>query len=469
MMVTPTTVDNDRNPIPTGVCVQNHQNGQTNPSEILMIPSAARATQKVKLLKEQVREAEIHLADIQKRGFKTETEEDKYSTKLNRRVNAWTQWGNLKEIVVGVADNACFIPTQPGCKPVVNREGGSGATEGKNSGAGAIIDDEIPWPIGPKKQRTIDAANAQLDNLARVLTERGIRVLRPDTSMNWNNSLKTPHFQINTQYCSTCPRDTMITLGNIILEATMSRRDRYFESMACRDIVLDLTQRDDRMLWKTAPKPTMRDEMYNEAWWYLKQKERYSRMYSFEFCVNESEPIFDAADIMRCGMDIFIQLSMTTNRAGIRWLRKELEPHGFRVHILRFPYDLAPSHLDCTFVPLRPGLVLTNPERPCIKEDLKIFKDNGWRFIEAPQPVNPERPWGSQSSKWLSMNVLVVGLNQVVVEEQETSMKKLLESEGFEVISVPFRDVYEFGGGLHCATWDIERDESAPETLFPTQ
>ena len=111
--------------------------------------------------------------------------------------------------------------------------------------------------------------------------------------------------------------------------------------------------------------------------------------------------------MMRCGKDIFVQLSMTCNNAGIEWLRRELEPHGLRVHRVRFPYDLAPSHLDCTFVPLRPGLVLTNPERPILEEDAAIFRANGWRFIDAPQPTNPIRPWASQSSKWLSMNVLL--------------------------------------------------------------
>ena len=172
--------------------------------------------------------------------------------------------------------------------------------------------------------------------------------------------------------------------------------------------------------------------------------------------------------MMRCGKDIFVQLSMTCNNAGIEWLRRELEPHGLRVHRVRFPYDLAPSHLDCTFVPLRPGLVLTNPERPILEEDAAIFRANGWRFIDAPQPTNPIRPWASQSSKWLSMNVLSVSPTCVVAEEQEVALHELLEAEGFEVIKVPFRAVYEFGGGLHCATWEILRDDAA-EDFFPIE
>lgn len=441
------------------------------PQNSVVSPAVARARAHLDHLKKsaaQIAGAEAELAAIEAKEERQHAKWKAWESVSKRRVNAWTQWGALKEVVVGVADKACFIPEQPACHASVNKEGGSGATEGKNPGAGEVIAAELPWPMGPKKQATIDAANAQLDNLGRVLEERGIRVLRPDPSINWRNPLKTPFFEVPHQYCSTCGRDSLITLGNIIMEATMSRRDRYFEAMAYRDIISNLRKVDDEMLWKSAPKPTMRDEMYNEKWWDLTLEQRYKRMHDFEFCVTEDEPVFDAADITRCGKDIFVQLSMTCNRAGIDWLRKELAPHGFRTHMVRIPYDLAPSHLDCTFVPLRPGLVLTNPERPCMEEDLKIFKDNGWRFIEAPQPVNPIRPWASQSSKWLSMNVLVIGPDVVVVEEEETEMKALLESESFEVISVPFRDVYEFGGGLHCATWDIERDD-AFEDFFPNQ
>jgi glycine amidinotransferase len=37
---------------------------------------------------------------------------------------------------------------------------------------------------------------------------------------------------------------------------------------------------------------------------------------------------------------------------------------------------------------------------------------------------------------------------------------------GFEVLPVPFRDVYPFGGGLHCSTADVYR-EGTCEDYFP--
>merc|ERR1712087_51190 len=284
---------------------------------------------------------------------------------------------------------------------------------------------------------------------------------------DWSQSIKTPFFESPNQYCATCPRDIIATVGNIIIEASMSRRDRYFEVHQYRQLVRDLWRADRNMLWKAAPKPSMEDKMYDPSWWGLSTAERYAKMHAMKFCITDEEPIFDAADMMRCGKDIFVQLSMTANAAGIEWLARELAPHGLRVHTVRFPYDLAPSHLDCTFVPLRPGLVLTNPERPIHPDDAELFKADGWRFIDAPQPNNPMRPWASQSSKWLSMNVLSVSPTCVVAEEQEHDLHALLESEGFEVIKVPFRAVYEFGGGLHCATWEIHREDKC-EDLFPS-
>jgi glycine amidinotransferase len=388
------------------------------------------------------------------------------------KVNAWTEWGTLRATVVGHATDACFPHAQPGFMPSINLEGGSGAKfdgslDGldESYGAGAIIQQEIGWPIGPKKASTIAAANAQLDNLARVLAERGVEVSRPDT-IDWKRPIRTPHFESPTQYCATCPRDVLATVGNIVVEASMSRRDRYFEVHSVRSIVRKLWRDDPNMLWKAAPKPSMEDDMYKPTWWDYTLEERYARMHMYDFAITNEEPIFDAADIMRCGRDLFVQLSATCNNAGIDWLRRELRPHGMRVHRVRFPYDLAPSHLDCTFVPLKPGLVLTNPERPILEEDAALFKANGWRFIDAPQPNNPSRPWASQSSKWLSMNVLSISPTCIVAEEQETALHELLESEGFEVIKVPFRAVYEFGGGLHCATWDTLRDDD-DENLFP--
>jgi len=368
------------------------------------------------------------------------------------KVNAWTQWGDLDTILVGHANHACFPPSTAGFRPELNDP---------------EIAKWLPWPEGRKSMEVTDAANRELDNLTAVLQEEGIKVLRPD-SMDWHASVKTPFFDVPNQYCSTCARDSLITIGNIIMEAAMSRRDRYFEALSFRSVIRHLWDNDPELLWKSAPKPMLSDDSFNDEWWNQKEEERYTKMHDYNFCITEKDILFDAADIMRAGRDIFVQLSCTCNQAGIDWLSRELKPHGIRVHTVKFPYDLAPSHLDCTFQLLRPGLVMTNPERPIAPEDAVIFKNNGWEFVDAPQPNVEERPLFSQSSKWLSMNILPLGRNKIVVEEQEVDTQGLLRSLGFQVIPVPFRNVYEFGGSLHCATWDISRTDSM-EDFFPNQ
>lgn len=364
-------------------------------------------------------------------------------------VNSWNEWDPLEEMVVGSADNACFEPTEPGSRPAVRNAPGT------------------PFPTGPKSKEAIDLANEELDGLVRLLTSQGVTVRRPSPH-DFSRPLATPDFEVANQYCSVCPRDVMITLGNEIIEAPMSRRARYFEYQPYRELVYAYWNADPRVLWTTAPKPSMADGMYREDFWDWPLERRHERMHAFEFCVTQNEVVFDAADMSRLGRDILVQESMTTNRAGIRWLRQHLEPRGFRVHTVHFPLDFFPSHIDCTFVPLRPGLILTNPERPLREGEEKMFLANDWELVDAPQPVltNDDMPQYCQSSKWLSMNVLSISPTKVVCEENEKPLQDLLAGLGFEVLTVPFRHVFEYGGSLHCATWDVRRTGTR-EDYFP--
>jgi glycine amidinotransferase len=367
------------------------------------------------------------------------------------RANAFTQWGKLKRIMVGKAENDCFQPKQPCQNPKINTPD---------------LAESIPWPKGAKHPKSIERANIQLSNLTKVLRAEGIDVVRPD-SMDWKQPIKAPWWEVENQYGIVCPRDSIMTVGNIIMEASMSRRDRFFEVFALRRLVEKVWNEDPNCLWKAAPKSSMRDSMYDPSWHTISEEERTERMGKADFGLKKNEEIvFDAADFTRTGKHIFGQISMTCNEQALKWLHRELSPYGFVVHPLRISYDTTPSHIDCTFVVLKPGLVMTNPARPLCEEDKKLWLDNGWKLVDCPWPTNLDRPAFSQSSYWLSMNVLVISPDKVIVEANETKMQEFLSDHGFEVIPVPFRDVYEFGGGLHCATWDIEREDSMVD-LFP--
>ena len=181
--------------------------------------------------------------------------------------------------------------------------------------------------------------------------------------------------------------------------------------------------------------------------------------------LTEFEPAFDAACFARCGRDIFWQPDLVSNKFGAEWLQRHLGP-DFRIHRIAFR-EPTPTHIDTTLVPVRPGLVLVNPERPCIDGALDLFTANGWQVVPAPPSVRTGRAPARDVSNWISMNILMLDERTAVVEQAETPMLDLLRSLKCEVIPCPFDRVYPFGGGLHCCTTDIRRDGTL-QSYFPS-
>jgi glycine amidinotransferase len=66
------------------------------------------------------------------------------------------------------------------------------------------------------------------------------------------------------------------------------------------------------------------------------------------------------------------------------------------------------------------------------------------------------------------MNVLSLDSKTICVEASEVHQMEQFDKLGFEVVPVPFRDAYAFGGGLHCSTADVYREGSC-EDYFPKQ
>ena len=164
----------------------------------------------------------------------------------------------------------------------------------------------------------------------------------------------------------------------------------------------------------------------------------------------------DAADVMRMGKDLFIQHGLTTNRTAMDWFQRYYPEH--RVHAVNFPGDPYPIHIDATFVPLRPGLIINNPHRPLPEPQRAIFEANDWQIVEAADPAHTEPPALCYSSVWLSMNCLVLDPKTVIVEASEVYQQEEMDKLGMNVIPVDLRGAYAFGGGLHCSTADVYRE-----------
>ena len=302
---------------------------------------------------------------------------------------------------------------------------------------------------GPINQSVIDEAERQLDHFCELLSRRGITVQRPDPVEHWMPA-KTPDWKVSGGRASACPRDSLLIIGDEIIEVPMTQRARYFEFRAYRTLIKKYFRRGAR--WTMAPKPLMTDALYRE----LDSSELEASGFAGTPSLTEFEPAFDAACFARFGRDIFWRPDLVSNEFGVEWLRRHLGP-DFRIHRIEFRETL-PTHIDTTLVPVRPGLVLTNPERPCTNGAMESFAASDWRIVEAPPSVRTGRAPARDVSNWISLNILMLDEHTVVVEEAEQTMRDLLRSLGCEVIPCPFDRVYAFGGGFHCCTADVRRD-----------
>ncbi len=370
---------------------------------------------------------------------------------MRTKVCSWNEWDPLRHVIVGRADGTMVQAPEP----AVDRD----------------------WPEygfprgtwGRLPQEMEDRANEQLDHFAALLEKRGIRVDRP-TPLDFSRPVETPDWRQESMFGCMPPRDVLLTVGNEILEATMSYRSRWFEYLAYRPLLERYFQEDPEFRWEAAPKPRLTERTYKKDYWKifhgLSEEEKLERTRRRDWILTEAEPCFDAADVARCGRDLFVQQSTVTNAAGIDWLRRHFPGH--RIHSVIFQED-QPMHIDATFVPLRPGLALSNRVRkPLTPELVELFRKNDWEIVECAKPAHDKKAKLSFCSVWLSMNLLVLDPQTVCVEASEVEQMEQLDRLGFEVIPVPFWEVAAFGGGLHCATADVFR-EGTLEDYFPRQ
>merc|ERR1719283_668101 len=206
--------------------------------------------------------------------------------------------------------------------------------------------------------------------------------------------------------------------------------------------------------WATPPKPQMSDELYDIEYPYTDVESRNQLASQGRFVTTEFEPCFDAADFIRAGRDVFAQRSQVTNFMGIEWMRRHLAPRGINVHTISFK-DPNPMHIDATFNIIGPGLVLSNPDRPC--HQIEMFEKAGWTVAKPPLPEVPDDHPLWMSSKWLSMNVLMLDDKRVLVEEKELGIQKMFKDLGIECVKCSIRHANSIGGGFHCWTSDVRR------------
>ncbi len=345
-------------------------------------------------------------------------------------VSTHNEWDPLEEVVVGTLAGAKVPPWETVTPAVVHHEHLLDFYR-RNGGR--------PWA-----EELVTAAQKDLDELVHILEAEGVTVRRPSI-YDTGQPFGTPDFESPSSCGALMPRDVLLVIGDQIIEAPMGWRSRYHENHAYKDLCKEYFQAGAR--WVAAPRPQLGGRSYQEGFTPPSDDE------PMRTILTEFEPLFDAADVIKCGMDIFVAQSSTCNRFGIEWLRRHLGA-DYRVHEVTV-FDTHPMHIDATFYPLAPGKLLINPER--VHQVPEIFPKNGWDVLTCPEPDMPDSHPMYTCSKWLSMNVLMLDENRVLVSQGEDRLIGALKDWGFKPIPCNFYHFGSIAGGLHCATVDIRR------------
>ena len=390
---------------------------------------------------------------------------------MTKIVNSWNEWDPLKRVVVGSAEGAGWPALEP-------------AAQNKNDLGAYRFGEYGPWP-----QDAVAEAMEQQDIFARQMEKRGVIVDRVvvHKSMKNGEAISTPDWSVPIQRNAANPRDLTLILGNEIIEATGTMRCRFYEYLYMRPLFEKYYQEDPDCQWISAPRPRLTDAGYKpNYWWNMNNvwsvEEKTQHFNDMNWALNELEPLWDAADMIRAGKDVFLQPSSVNNALGRRWLRNYITSRGLRLHECRFDSaaigHYAPWHIDCSLVFPRPGLAIYLWNKPITSEKvLELFRKNDWELI----PCAPlEYVWKDQRTSFMEwgmpsnatstagMNVISIDPKTICADANEPGYAEQLNKLGIEVVPVQYEKVWRFGGLLHCNTLDIYR-EGGCEDYFPNQ
>ncbi|QWF84820.1 inosamine-phosphate amidinotransferase 1 [Amycolatopsis sp. CA-230715] len=340
-------------------------------------------------------------------------------------VSVHNEWDPLEEVIVGIADGARVPSPDIGLFALDYAE---------------HEEDLEDIPTGPYDARVIEEANEDLEGFAELLRAEGVTVRRPAVT-DHAKGFGTPDWTSDGEY-NYCPRDVLLAIGETVIETPMVLRSRYFEPYAYREILLDYFRSGAN--WISAPKPRLLDETYTV------RPERGS-------VLNNHEPLFDAANVLRIGKDIAYLVSGSGNELGGEWLRRVLGDE-YRVHPITGVYD--GTHIDTTITLVRPGLVVLNPER--IREDQvpRIFAS--WDVLWCPENVDTGYAFPyPRASIWQSgLNFVMVRPDLAVVNDLQRPLIRALEKKHVTVAPLPMRHARTLTGGFHCVSLDVRRTGS---------
>jgi N-dimethylarginine dimethylaminohydrolase len=334
-------------------------------------------------------------------------------------VSSFNEWDPLEEVIVGISDGARIPRQDPGLYALEFFD----------------LADLSQIPSGPFNKRVLDETAEDLDALAAALSTLGIIVRRPEPQ-DHSRVFRSPDWE-SDGFFNYCPRDSLLVVGDTMIETPMVLRARQYENLGYRRLLRQYFA--DGARWISAPRPRLEDCVYGKA-------------DGFRIALDETEPLFDAANVARCGRDLFYLVSDSGNYLGAEWLARTVGPE-YRVHVCDRLRNTV--HIDTTIVMVRPGLVFV--PAPYVSPDNLPDALSGWDVVYVEDMIDDGSTGTLLSSKWVGLNLLMINPSLAVVDRRQTGLIDELECRGVDTLRLELRHARVLGGGFHCVTLDVRR------------
>jgi N-dimethylarginine dimethylaminohydrolase len=130
--------------------------------------------------------------------------------------------------------------------------------------------------------------------------------------------------------------------------------------------------------------------------------------------------------------------------SGYENAKEILDEHGKRIFVIEFLSKW--NHLDNNFAPVADNLALVN-EDAVPDYFLGILDTLGWELIKLP----------GEYAKTSEINLLALG-DDKVLSFRGNRLNKMLKAKGIEVFDPEYSYFIAHGGGIHCSTFELERE-----------
>ncbi|MDO8210250.1 dimethylarginine dimethylaminohydrolase family protein [Conexibacter sp. CPCC 206217] len=138
--------------------------------------------------------------------------------------------------------------------------------------------------------------------------------------------------------------------------------------------------------------------------------------------------------------------SVRCNDDGAEQLRELLRRIGWELLVVPLPGFVV--HLDIHFAMVDVDRALVNAEGL----PYTFMEELARRGIECIW-ADPDEPW--------ALNLLALAPGRVLTSESAPRTAELLRGHGVEVVTIPYDEAHKNGGGVHCSTQELLRDDAA--------